>query len=51
MAWLISILMVLAFEGEENVTLDDLRWKNRIVLYFPHKIKILNLISSHWKRN
>jgi len=35
MIWLISIFMVLAFEGKENVTLDDLRWKNRVVLYFP----------------
>ncbi|MCH6234370.1 DUF4174 domain-containing protein [Cognataquiflexum rubidum] len=27
--------MAISFEGKENVTLDDLRWKNRIVLYFP----------------
>ncbi|MCL6257592.1 DUF4174 domain-containing protein [Aquiflexum sp. TKW24L] len=35
MIWLISLIMAISFEGKDNVTLEDLRWKNRIVLYFP----------------
>lgn len=27
--------MALSFEGKENATLEDLKWKNRIVIYFP----------------
>jgi hypothetical protein len=27
--------MAVSFEGKEYVTLDDLRWKNRIVIYIP----------------
>lgn len=27
--------MAISFEGKDYVTLDDLRWKNRIVIYIP----------------
>ena len=27
--------MAISFEAKENVTLEDLKWKNRIVIYFP----------------
>lgn len=37
MVWLILILMFSTLEGKETVTLERLRWKNRIVLYFPGK--------------
>lgn len=53
MIWLISILMVLNFNEKEGVTLDDLKWKNRIVLYFPiqgQEIKIdLNALEVEIK--
>jgi hypothetical protein len=29
--------MFFLFDFKENITLDDLRWKNRIVLHFPSK--------------
>jgi len=35
MVWMILVFMVFTLEGKETVTLEDLRWKNRIVLFFP----------------
>jgi hypothetical protein len=37
MVWLILVLMVFTLEGKETMTLEELRWKNRVVLYFPEK--------------
>ena len=37
MVWLILVLMIFTLEGKETVTLEELRWKNRVVLYFPEK--------------
>jgi hypothetical protein len=36
MIWLVSLIMAIySLDGKENVTLEQLRWKNRIVLYLP----------------
>lgn len=51
MIGLILIMMSLAVEGKQTLTLEDLRWKNRIVLSFPTKGQNLNFDSLEDKMN
>jgi hypothetical protein len=37
MFWLIFMLTSFTLGEKENLTLEDLRWKNRFVIYFPEK--------------